>query len=120
MDDSDRCLIESVAEQSLRLAHMVPGGNQIGEVGDRTHPAWNTVGGDHPFRVMADRVVVGLCAIVELNRARPSAEISPRTFHVLAVAGMHALRPGIWAVPRFESEYAAVLRIAVSHVAGRI
>ena len=95
--------------------------DQIREIGDGSHPAVHPIGRDDLFRDMAHRAIFGLGAIaVESAGLGVAAEFRPNSFHACAIVGMHALRPGIGAVPQLESEHASVLGIAVGHVAGRV
>src|SRR5258708_12120935 len=68
---------------------------------------------------MADLAVV-LCAIGESTGGGPPAEIRPGLFHALAIVRMHAPGPIVGTMHGLESEYAAVLGVAIGHAADRV
>jgi len=106
-------------KHGFRLAQVIAHMDQIGDLGDRADPARNTVGGHHLFREMPD-LAVGLGAVCESTRDGLPAEIRPGAFHARAVFGVHAQPPGIGAMPGLQSEDAAVTRIAVDQLPGRV
>src|ERR1700675_3980464 len=119
MGNADRCLVEGIAEHGFRLSQVVAGMDQIGDVGDRADPAGSAVGGDHLLREMANLAVV-LSAIGKSTGDGLPAEIRPGLFHAHAIVRMYAPGPIVGTMHELESEYAAVLGVAVDHVAGRV
>ena len=115
MRNADRRLIEGIAEHGFRLAQIVAGGDQVGDVGDRADPAGDAVGGDHLFGEMANAAVVGLGAVaVESASDAAAGRNPPRRLACArdrrdARARAHASGP----CPGSQSEHAAIFGIAI-------